>query len=122
MQRPARLTPLSTAAPSSSGGRTRPPSSSPALCRSGSASPSRGGVGALPLIGLHVRRRSSDSTTSLASSASEGGGGGVADLLLEPPGTESDEGPPSANSAAECDRLPSGAAARPERRLASPCR
>ncbi|XP_069975396.1 coiled-coil domain-containing protein 177 [Penaeus vannamei] len=77
---------------------------------------------ASPAARRQGHRRSSDSTTSLASSASEGGGGGVADLLLEPPGTESDEGPPSANSAAECDRLPSGAAARPERRLASPCR
>ncbi|XP_068200778.1 calponin homology domain-containing protein DDB_G0272472-like [Palaemon carinicauda] len=54
-------------------------------------------------------RRSSDSSVSLASSFSDitaGDNNNIAlhGVTIEPPGTESDDGTPSANSAAECDR------------------
>ncbi|KAG7166523.1 Coiled-coil domain-containing protein 177-like [Homarus americanus] len=56
----------------------------------------------LPFIGLNVRRRSSDSTTSVASSLSDATD--THDIIIDPPGTESDDGTRSPNSAAECDR------------------
>lgn len=53
----------------------------------------------LPITGLNVRRRGSGSTTSLASSLSD-----LSRDAREVAATESDDGSPSVNSAAECDR------------------